>query len=55
MVHLLEPRHSERFLALMTEHYPAWPIARAELNDLPLAAATWGESKDRGHGQARQL
>lgn len=41
MVHLLEPTHSERFLALMTKHYPAWREARAELNELPLAAEAW--------------
>ena len=41
MVHLIEPKHSERFLALMTEHYPAWREARAELNELPLAADVW--------------
>jgi predicted metal-dependent hydrolase len=38
MVHLIEPTHSERFIALMNEHYPAWRIARVELNELPLAA-----------------
>lgn len=43
MVHLVEPTHSERFLALMTEHYPAWRIARAELNELPLTAEVWRE------------
>lgn len=42
MVHLMEPRHSERFVALMNEHYPSWREARAELNELPLAAADWG-------------
>lgn len=41
MVHLLEPLHSERFLALLTEHYPLWREAKAELNELPLAAETW--------------
>jgi predicted metal-dependent hydrolase len=41
MVHLIEPKHSERFLALMTEHYPAWREARAELNELPLPADVW--------------
>jgi predicted metal-dependent hydrolase len=41
MVHLIEPTHSERFLALMNKHYPAWRIARAELNELPLAAEVW--------------
>jgi hypothetical protein len=43
MVHLIEPKHSERFLALMAEHYPAWRKARAELNELPLAAEAWRE------------
>ena len=43
MVHLLEPTHSERFLEMMTKHYPAWREARAELNELPLAAETWRE------------
>ena len=41
MVHLLEPTHSERFTALLSKHYPAWQEARAELNDLPLAAESW--------------
>jgi predicted metal-dependent hydrolase len=41
MIHLIEPKHSERFLALMSEHYPSWREARAELNELPLAAEAW--------------
>jgi len=41
LVHLIEPKHSERFLTLMTEHYPTWREARAELNELPLAAEVW--------------
>ena len=41
MVHLIEPTHSERFLALMTEHYPSWRVARTELNELPLGAERW--------------
>lgn len=43
IIHLIEPKHSERFLALVTEHYPAWREARAELNELPLAAEVWRE------------
>lgn len=43
MVHLIEPKHSERFLVLMTENYPTWREARAELNELPLAAEAWRE------------
>jgi hypothetical protein len=43
MVHLLEPRHSERFIAILDEHYPTWREARAELNELPLTAEVWKE------------
>jgi predicted metal-dependent hydrolase len=41
MVHLLEPKHSDRFVALIAEHYPFWRAARTELNELPLAAERW--------------
>jgi len=41
MVHLLEPTHSERFIAILNEHYPTWREARAELNELPLTAESW--------------
>jgi len=43
MVHLLEPTHSERFLKLLSEHFPTWREARAELNALPLTAEAWNE------------
>jgi predicted metal-dependent hydrolase len=43
MLHLVEPTHSGRFIALMNQHYPAWREARAELNELPLGAAVWKE------------
>src|SRR5205807_7875485 len=43
MAHLLEPRHSDRFMAILAEHYPFWREARAELNELPLTAETWRE------------
>jgi len=43
LLHLREPTHNERFLALLTEHYPSWREARAELNALPLAAERWRE------------
>ena len=43
MLHLLEPTHSERFVALLDRRYPAWREARAELNELPLGAETWQE------------
>jgi predicted metal-dependent hydrolase len=35
MVHLIEPKHSERF--------PTWREARAQLNELPLGAEVWRE------------
>ena len=41
MIHLLEPSHNEHFVALLSEHYPTWREARAELNELPLAAGDW--------------
>lgn len=41
MLHLIEPTHNERFISLLTEHFPAWREARAELNELPLAAEDW--------------
>lgn len=43
MAHLLEPTHSDRFVAILDEHYPTWREARAELNELPLAAEVWRE------------
>ena len=43
MVHLLEPTHSERFVALLQDHFPTWRDARAELNDLPLGPEQWRE------------
>jgi len=41
MAHLLEPNHSERFVAILDAHYPAWRDARAELNALPLGDEAW--------------
>jgi len=43
MTHLLEPTHSDRFIAVLDEHYPTWREARAELNELPLTAEAWRE------------
>jgi predicted metal-dependent hydrolase len=43
MIHLLEPTHSERFIAILDIHYPSWREARAELNELPLTADVWKE------------
>ena len=43
MIHLIEPTHSEKFIALLQKHYPTWRDARSELNELPLAAEAWSE------------
>jgi len=43
MVHLIEPTHNTRFVALLEKHYSTWREARAELNELPLAAENWGK------------
>jgi predicted metal-dependent hydrolase len=43
MMHLSEPTHSDRFIALLDKHYPSWREARAELNALPLSAEKWSE------------
>ena len=43
MIHLIEPTHSEHFARLLSEHYPTWREARAELNELPLTAEVWRE------------
>lgn len=42
MVHLIEPRHSEGFVAMLDQQMPSWREARAELNELPLAFENWG-------------
>lgn len=43
MAHLREPTHSERFIAILQEHYPTWREARSELNALPLGFERWFE------------
>ncbi len=47
MLHLREPAHSERFMALIGRHYPRWREARAELNELPLAQESWNKRCSR--------
>jgi hypothetical protein len=42
MAHLIEPTHSDRFVAILNEHYPTWREARTELNELPLRSENWG-------------
>lgn len=39
LAHLIEPSHSERFVAILDRHWPQWRESRAELNALPLVAS----------------
>ena len=41
MVHLHEPTHNDRFVALMDEHLPNWRTTRNILNDLPVRHESW--------------
>lgn len=41
MVHLLEPKHGDRFIALMDQYMPRWQFLRQKLNRLPVRHADW--------------
>ncbi len=41
LVHLLEPTHNERFVALMDLYLPNWHHLRAQLNRLPVRHEGW--------------
>jgi predicted metal-dependent hydrolase len=43
MAHLIESSHGDRFVEMLSKHYPGWREARQELNELPLAAEVWKE------------
>lgn len=42
LLHLLEPSHNPRFVALMEHHFPHWRLLRDELNRAPLGHVEWG-------------
>jgi predicted metal-dependent hydrolase len=42
LLHLIEKKHNERFVALMTKHLPKWRRLKEELNRLMLAHEKWG-------------
>lgn len=42
LVHLLEPTHNARFVALMEQFMPKWQSHRADLNRLPVRHEHWG-------------
>lgn len=41
MVHLLEPTHNARFVALMDQFIPRWQFFRQQLNRLPVRHSDW--------------
>ena len=42
MVHLLERKHNERFIAFMNKFLPQWRNYKEELNRLPISHTEWG-------------
>ena len=44
MVHLLEPTHNSRFIALMDSFIPQWQFYRDALNRLPVRYEDWGKN-----------
>jgi hypothetical protein len=53
MLHLVVPTHSERFVKLLSRHYPSWREARLELNELPLGAESWTDRAIVAKGNGR--
>jgi predicted metal-dependent hydrolase len=41
MIHLLEPTHNARFVALMDRFMPQWRVFREQLNQLPVRHEEW--------------
>ena len=41
LIHLIEPTHNERFIALLDHHMPRWKYHRDELNRLPVRHESW--------------
>jgi predicted metal-dependent hydrolase len=41
LVHLVEPTHNARFMALMDRYMPRWQSYREKLNRLPVRQETW--------------
>ena len=50
MVHMLEPTHNDRFVALMNQFMPKWQHCRQMLNRLPVRHETWGYGYERRSG-----
>ena len=41
MIHLLEPTHNARFIAMMDRFMPSWRLRRDQLNQLPVRHEEW--------------
>ena len=41
MVHVVQPSHNARFLALMQQYMPTWRFYRDQLNQLPVRHEDW--------------
>ncbi len=41
MIHLLEPKHGDRFVSLMDQFMPRWQFLRDKLNRLPVSHSGW--------------
>lgn len=41
LLHLAEPNHGERFVALMNRHLPRWAATQKRLNSAPLGHEDW--------------
>ena len=42
LIHLLERKHNDRFVALMDKFLPEWRFLKDELNKLPISHVDWG-------------
>jgi hypothetical protein len=41
MIHILEPTHNARFVALIDQFMPQWQFYREQLNRLPVRHENW--------------
>lgn len=48
LIHLLEPNHGPRYVALMTKHLPDWERRRDLLDSAPLIEEPWGPEETAG-------
>jgi hypothetical protein len=49
MVHLLEPTHSSKFIAIMDRFMPHWLGIRGLLNSLPASPDHWEQWNEESH------